>query len=96
MGKNKNKCSLCHVKSRVKEFNNFFIINCRKCNVLMLVLKQHRSTLTTAEQQAADFIYKEYFEPKGLVPRNIGMRSCTAHWHEHYVTKRIRRKMGGR
>jgi len=84
------------VKKWIEEFNDFFIINCKKCNVPVLVLKQHRSTLTTGEQQAADFIYRKYFEPKSLVPRNIGMRSCTSHWHEHYVTKKNRRKMGGK
>ena len=70
--------------------DRFFMIRaCRTCQqelgeeIPLVVLKEHRRTLTADEQQAFEEIVATCFP--GRVPRGIGMRSIPDHWHEHMV-----------
>ena len=76
-------CSLCNVKNKEWESDKFFGLICRTCNVPMIVLKEHKASLTDEEAQEFKKLIKIYYPDRK--PRNVGMRSLPNHWHEHLI-----------
>jgi|GEM_PF-6660274 len=83
-------CELCNVSQTDKLFEtaDFFGLQCRKCDVPMVVSRFHVSSLPPVDLRKADKLAKEQFGPS-YKPRGIGMRSNPDHWHEHYLPRGI-------
>lgn len=73
-------CDLCGLHSEVG-FGNFFVVQCRSCEVPMIVLAEHRGWITPEEFQQVVSYARAYFPGYSL--RGAGMRSIPSHWHEH-------------
>jgi len=80
-----NNCSLCSVSPSDKLWSErgFFGLICKKCDVPMIVLDEHREALTDDEQATVDSLQLKHF--RFTKPRGIGMGSTGSHWHEHYI-----------
>lgn len=85
-------CDLCNLVTEGRnplkniDFGSFFYEpECQDpaCAMPMLILKEHRDTITEDEREELKYVIGMHF--KGLMPRDIGMRSIKSHWHEHLV-----------
>lgn len=61
----------------------FFELTCDTHQVPMLILKEHRATLTPQEGEEVEALAKRFYPNRS--PRGTGMHSIKGHWHEHYV-----------
>ena len=78
------KCKMCSVKRKVWEDENFFGIKCKKHFVPLIVLKEHRNKLTTAEKKEVLEIIKTQY--KGLYIDDT-ISDSDDHWHIHLSKK---------
>lgn len=80
-------CTLCNVLQEDKKWeeDGFFGLICCKCNVPMIVLREHRAELSGEEQETFKRLWARYYPD--LMPRGIGMPSEPGHWHEHAVNE---------
>lgn len=85
MGKPKNKCKLCKVKRKDWVQGSFFGINCRQHFVPMVVIKEHKSNITSKEKEELQIIIKQRY-PK-LFP-HIEQECLTDHFAVHLTKKR--------
>jgi hypothetical protein len=75
-------CELCKASGKPVLGGLFFILECRTCNVPMVVSREHRVTITEDERGQLELIRKIYFSGKKF--RGY-MRSITDHWHDHLI-----------
>lgn len=80
----RHKCKLCKVKRKLWETEDFFGVKCNKHFVPLIVLKEHRSVLTTNEKKIVLKIIKEKY-PKLYIDNSIS--DSEDHWHIHLSKK---------
>ena len=78
-------CPLCNVKDEdiIWRDDGFFGLMCRTCHIPMIILSEHRNTITKEEMEKVDDILQRRY--LGYRLRNIGMRDIKTHWHEHVI-----------
>jgi len=77
------ECSLCKAYPGEKDLGKYYILTCNTCRVPMIVLKEHRASITEEEWQEADEMRKKLYPNKKF--RKQGMRKILFHWHWHLV-----------
>ncbi len=81
-------CLLCNAINVIKDYemeiNGFVLMTCNHCNIPMLVLKEHKAELNSAEKTEFNAILQNYFN-KRYKPRGIGAREIPEHYHEHLL-----------
>jgi len=81
----RNRCKLCSVKRKVWEDDKFFCIECNKHFVPMIVLKEHRQTLTRGEKLLVKSLIQMHY------PRwypDTTKSDSDDHWHLHLSRKK--------
>jgi hypothetical protein len=73
-------CALCSVKRKDKETNLFFIVNCRKHFIPIVILKEHIAKLPP-EQEVVIFEEIKKLYPKAKI--NKSLSDSDEHWHVH-------------
>ncbi len=80
----RKKCKMCKVKRKVWETENFFGVKCRKHFVPVIILKDHRNKITTAEKKEVLSLIKIYYQ--GLFIDDT-ISDSDDHWHIHLSKK---------
>jgi len=77
------QCDLCKAWPGKKDLGKYYILICNTCHVPMIVLREHRASVTKEEWQEVDEIRKKLYPDRKL--RKQGMRKILSHWHWHLV-----------
>ena len=81
----RKKCKLCKVKRKLWETENFFCVRCKKHFVPLIVLKNHRNTIT---QKETDELYKICNEKYPKLFLDDSIIDSDDHWHIHLSKKK--------
>jgi len=74
------KCKLCKVKSKAIQTDTFFIVNCKKHFVPIVILNEHKKDIS---QELKKQIEKEVKEIYPHCSFNYKLNDSDEHWHVH-------------